>query len=140
MIDLIRRFTLSSQYTFLLSLSVYLIFTTSLSSASPIQQEELLKACCSTKDAHDEHNGFKQYAFGKAVVDPNNPESARLLPIHESSQYKQLIRKRYCKSICNQYSNDDCNEFTQYVKQRVIVDGGWIREIWVADGCKKDLN
>ena len=147
MIDLNRRFTLPSQFTFLLSLSVYLIFTTSLSSTSPIQQEEFLKACCKTKDAHEEHNGFKEYAFGKVVVDPNDPERASVLPIHESSQYKQLIRKRYCvakdipnKFICNQYLNDECKDFTQYVKQRVIVDDGWIREIWVADGCKKNLN
>ena len=147
MIDLRRRLTLSSQYTFLLSLSVYLIFTNSLSSASPIQQEEFLKACCNTKDAHEENNGFKEYAFGKAVGDSNDPEGALVLPIHESSQYKQLIRKRYCvakdipnKSICNQYLTMqpilECKDFTQYVKQRVIVNDGWIREIWVADGCK----
>ena len=63
-------------------------------------------------------------------------------PEIESHYYNQLIRKKYCvkkdipeQSLCYQYTNYECNEFTQYVKQRIIVGDGWIREIWIANGC-----
>ena len=136
-------FNLSTQCSVVVSLTIFLLFTNSLSFASPIQrhdegikEKEFVKACCNTKDT-----GLKKRSFWKDV-DPNDPELGALLPIYESHYYNQLIRKKYCvkkdipeQSLCNQYTNYECNEFTQYVKQRIIVGDGWIREIWIANGC-----
>ena len=116
--------------------------------ASPLQlpteeltkEEEFTNACCETKDYE-----YKKHAYGKSVVDPREPDLGTVVPLHESLQYNQLIRKKYCvakpnpvKSFCKRYSDDDCHVFTEYVKQRVIVGDGWdVQEglIWVANGC-----
>ena len=126
-----------SQYFLILIFVLELLFENRFVSALPLQQPEkgsLEKNCCYTEDSQ-----YKKYAYGK---DSNDPDIKTIIPIYESLHYTQMIRKRYCvakenaeNTFCERYSDDECRTFTQHIKQKVIVEDGWIHEIWVPNGC-----
>ena len=131
---------ISSQYFLILIFVLELLFENRFVSALPLQQPQQLekgsfvKNCCDTEDSQ-----HMKYAYGK---DSNDPDIRTIIPIYESPHYTQMIRKRYCvakenpeNTFCERYSDDECRVFTQYIKQKVIVEDGWIQEIWVPNGC-----
>ena len=135
------------QRLFVIFFALY-IFSKSPVSASPVpslnlmdpqSRKQVVAECCKV------HITDKPHAFHKVVREedstPGIEQSARLL---HSDVYRQRITRKKC--MLNKHSqNNFCqNPMVQgsnicesdYVKQKSIVKDGWIREIWVEDGCR----
>lgn len=133
MVDTRKGCVHSSQYFLILIFALELLFVNRLASA----KGSFAKNCCVTEDSQ-----YKKYDYGKSILDSNDPGIGKMITIYESPHYNQMIRKRYCvakenpeNTFCKRYSDNECQEFTQHIKQKVIGEDGWIQEIWVPNGC-----
>ena len=119
--------------------SVFASPVPSLNLMDPQSMNQVVAECCKLHITDKPHVLHKLVPEGEAT--PGTGQSTSLL---RSDVYRQRITQKKC--VFNKHSQ---NSFCQspeikgsnicksdYVKQKAIVKDGWIREIWVEDGCK----
>ena len=135
------------QRLFVIFFTLY-IFSKSPVSASPVpslnlmdsqSRKQVVAECCKV------HITDKPHAFYKVVGEEDStPGIGQLIRLLRSDVYRQRITLKKC--MFNKHSqNDYCQNLedlgsniceSDYGKQKAIVKDGWIREIWVEDGCR----
>ena len=111
----------------------------SLNLMDPQSRNQVVAECCKL------HITNKPHALHKVVRDEDStPGKGQLTSLLRSDVYRQRITRKKC--MFNKHSQHNfCQDPTvqgsnicesDYVKQKAIVQDGWIREIWVEDGCR----
>ena len=130
---------------FVLLFSLY-ISSKSTAFASPVpslhlmersSMESMVEECCVVVPTHAYHKHEKL-----VPEDDATPGMGPMVRLFKSDVYHQRITRRKCTfrehpkdHSCSQLIGSNICD-ANYAKQKAIVHDGWIREIWVEDGCK----
>ena len=107
---------------------------------NPESMESVVAQCCKV------HKTKKHHQYEKLVSEGNGtPGTGQTVKLLDNDFYRQRIIRKQCRPqeyeqshFCASFSDSCIRDICQsdYVKQKAIVDDGWIREIWVENGCK----
>ena len=103
---------------------------------NPESMESVVAECCKV------HNTSKHHRHEKLVPEGDStPGVGQMTKLLHNDSYRQRINRRKCMKrhneshLCASFSDSNICQ-SDYVKQKAIVEDGWIREIWVENGCK----
>ena len=103
---------------------------------NPKSLESVVAECCKV------HNTSEHHRHEKLVPEGNGtPGVGQMTKLLHNDSYRQRINRRKCMKrhneshLCASFSDSNICQ-SDYVKQKAIVEDGWIREIWVENGCK----
>ena len=107
--------------------------------ASPVHRsvESMVTECCKVHNTSEDHRHEKLVPEGDGI--PGEGKMTILLHndfYHQKINRKKCMPKRHNQShFCASLSDSNICQ-SDYVKQKAIIGDGWIREIWVENGCK----
>ena len=103
---------------------------------NPESMESVVAECCKV------HYTSKHHRVERLVPEGDSfPGTGRMTKLLHNDFYHQRINRKKCMKrhneshLCASFSDSNICQ-SDYVKQKAIVENGWIREIWVENGCK----
>ena len=104
---------------------------------NPVSMESVVAECCKVHITSKHHRHEKLVPEGE-----NTPGTEQMIKLLHNDSYHQKINRKKCMPkkhnqghFCESFSDSNICQ-SDYVKQKAIVEDGWIREIWVENGCK----
>ena len=104
---------------------------------NPDSMESVVAECCKVNKTSRHRRHEKLVPEGDGI-----PGTGEMIELLHNDFYHQRINRKRCMPkthnqghFCSSFSDSNICQ-TDYVKQKVIVKDGWIREIWVESGCK----
>ena len=104
---------------------------------NPESMESVVAECCKVHNTSHHHSLEQLVPEGDSI-----PGTGQITILLHNDFYHQRINRKKCmpkkhnqSHFCANFSDSNICQ-SDYVKQKAIVEDGWIRETWVENGCK----